>query len=113
MDHNIHREISRTLPGNGHSNILPQLPTIQKEIDLQKKKPVRTLKRIREETRINGKNPYISLLKYRNTPTDDDCPAQFLMSTQLISILPISKEQLKPKVIPAEKTYEKRRKSQY
>ena len=35
------------------------------------------------------------------------------MNRQLISIQSITKEQLKPKAIPAEKTYEKRRKSQY
>ena len=63
------------------------------------------------KTRIDGNDPYISLLKYLNTPTDVDSPAQLLMIRQLRSVLPISKEQLKPKINPAEKTYEKRRKS--
>ena len=66
-----------------------------------------------EKARIEGKETYISLLEYRNTPTDVDSPSTLLMSRQLRSILPITKELLKPKVIPSEKTYEKRSKSQY
>ena len=69
MDHNIHREISRTLPGNGHLNILPQVPIIHKEMD-SLKKTVQTVKRMLEKARIDAKDPYISLLEYRNTPTE-------------------------------------------
>ena len=76
-------------------------------------KTVQTLKRMLEKARIDGKDPYISLLEYRNTPTDVDSPAKLLMSRLLKSVLPITKEKLKPKVIPAEKTYEKKRKFQY
>ena len=43
-----------------------------------------------EKTRIDGKDPYISLLESRNTSTNVDSPAQFLVSRQLISVLPIS-----------------------
>lgn len=53
-----------------------------------------------EKARIDGKDPYISLIKYRNTPTDVESPAKLLMSRQLRSILLITKNQLKPKVVP-------------
>ena len=69
MDHNIHREISGTWPGNGNLNILPQVPTIHKEMD-SLKKTVKTVKRMLEKARIDAKDPYISLLEYRNTPTE-------------------------------------------
>jgi transposase InsO family protein len=42
-------------------------------------KKVQTMKRILEKSRIDGKDPYISLLEYRNTPTDVDSPAQLLV----------------------------------
>lgn len=62
-----------------------------------------------EKARINGKDPYISLLKYRNTPTDVESPAKLFMSRQLRSILPITKNKLKPKVVPKDITRQKRK----
>ncbi|XP_065942084.1 uncharacterized protein [Magallana gigas] len=72
-------------------------------------KTVQTVKRMLEKTRIDGKDPYISLLEYRNTPTDVESPAKLLMSRQLRSILPITKNQLKPKVVPDDITRQKRK----
>lgn len=72
-------------------------------------KTVQTVKRMLEKARIDGKDPYISLLKYRNTPTDVESPAKLLMSRQLRSILPITKNQLKPKVVPDDITRQKRK----
>lgn len=71
-------------------------------------KTVQTVKRMLEKARIDGKDPYISLLEYRNTPTDES-PAKLLMSRQLRSILPITKNQLKPKVVPDDITRQKRK----
>lgn len=72
-------------------------------------KTVQTVKRMLEKARIDGKDPYISLLEYRNTPTDVESPAKLLMSRQLRSILPITKNQLKPKVVPDDITRQKRK----
>ena len=56
MEHNIHREISRTLFGNGHLNILSEVPTIHKEMD-SLKKTVQTVKRKLGKARIDAKDP--------------------------------------------------------
>lgn len=72
-------------------------------------KTVQTVKRMLEKARIDGKDPYISLLEYRNKSTDVESPAKLLMSRQLRSILPITKNQLKPKVVPDDITRQKRK----
>ena len=54
----------------------------------------------------DGKDPYISLLEYRNTPIDNVAsaasPAQILMSRRLRSHLPTTQSQLKPQVMEPE-----------
>lgn len=72
-------------------------------------KTVQTVKRMLEKARIDGKDPYISFLEYRNTPTYVESPAKLLMSRQLRSILPITKNQRKPKGVPDEITRPKRK----
>jgi hypothetical protein len=48
----------------------------------------------------DGKDPYVSILEYRNTPIDQiGSPAQLLMSRRLRSVVPTTKSLLQPKVI--------------
>lgn len=58
---------------------------------------MQTAKRLLEKAKTDGKDPYLGLLEYRNTPTDIGSPAQRLMSRELRSILPVTKKQLRPK----------------
>lgn len=74
---------------------------------------VQTAKRLLEKAKTDGKDPYLGLLEYRNTPTDTGSPAQLLMSRELRSILPITKKQLRPKTINRTETYKERARSQY
>jgi transposase InsO family protein len=59
-------------------------------------KTVQTVKRLLEKARIDGSDPYLGILEYRNTPTDTESPAQLLMSRELRSILPITKNRAPP-----------------
>lgn len=70
---------------------------------------MQTAKRLLEKPKTDGKDPYLGLLEYRNTPTDTGSPAQLLMSRELRSILPITKKQLRPKT----ETYKQRTRSQH
>lgn len=54
-------------------------------------------KNVKKKARINGKNPYITLLEYRNNKIDVESQAKLFTSRQLRSILPLTKIQLKPK----------------
>ncbi|XP_065941089.1 uncharacterized protein [Magallana gigas] len=74
---------------------------------------VQTAKRLLEKAKTDGKDPYLGLLEYRNTPTDTGSPAQLLMSRELRSILPITKKQLRPKTINRTETYKERARSQH
>jgi len=62
---------------------------------------VQTAKRLITKSVRDRKDPYISLLEYRNTPLAENgkSPAQMLMSRQLRSILPCTESQLIPKVV--------------
>ena len=52
-----------------------------------------------EEVEEEGKDPYLSILEYRNTPIDGiGSPAQLLMSRRLRSVLPSTIQQLAPSV---------------
>lgn len=70
---------------------------------------VQTAKRLLEKPKTDGKDPYLGLLEYWNTPTDTGSPAQLLMRRELRSILPITKKQLRPKT----ETYKQRTRSQH
>ena len=61
---------------------------------------MQTVKRLLTKAKADGKDPYLSLLEYRNTPIDDvGSPSQLLMSRRLQSILPNTVSQLKPQVV--------------
>ena len=64
-------------------------------------KTVQTAKRILTKAKEDKKDPYLSLLEYRNTPVDGlKSPAQILMSCRLRSILLTTALQLRPQVDP-------------
>jgi len=71
-------------------------------------KAVQIVKRLLSKAKQDGKDPYISLLEYRNTPIDNVAsPAQILMSRRLRSHLPTTPNQLKPQVVEPEQMKEK------
>ena len=56
----------------------------------------------------NGEDPYLELLKYRNTPVDGlALPSQLLMCRQLRTLLPCTTDLLKKKVVSNRKFLEK------
>ena len=76
-------------------------------------KTVQTAKRILTKAREDKKDPYLSLLEYRNTPVDVlKSPAQLLMSRRLRSILPTTALHLRPQVTPQEAVRARREKCQ-
>ncbi|KAJ8351147.1 hypothetical protein SKAU_G00226230 [Synaphobranchus kaupii] len=61
---------------------------------------VQTAKALMEKAKADERDPYLSLLEYRNTPVDNfKAPAQLLMSCRLRSILPSTNKQLQPEII--------------
>ncbi|XP_062576257.1 uncharacterized protein K02A2.6-like [Saccostrea cucullata] len=60
---------------------------------------VQTVKQLLEKSRVDGSDPYLAILEYRNTATDIESPAKLLMSRGLRSILPVTKRQLRPKTV--------------
>ena len=63
-------------------------------------KSVQIIKHLLEKAKNDGKDPYISLLEYRNTSVGNlGSPAQLSMSRRLNSILPTNPAQLSPKVV--------------
>ncbi|KAJ8382942.1 hypothetical protein SKAU_G00037200 [Synaphobranchus kaupii] len=72
-------------------------------------KTVQTAKRILYKAKAENKDPYLSLLEYRNTPVDNlKSQAQLLMSWRLRLILPATAKQLQPQVT-CQQTVHKRR----
>nr|XP_006819254.1 PREDICTED: uncharacterized protein K02A2.6-like [Saccoglossus kowalevskii] len=64
------------------------------------KRTVQTIKNLLKKARDDGKDPYLSILEYRNTPINDiGSPAQILMSRRLRSTLLTTQMHLKPNVI--------------
>ena len=75
-------------------------------------KSVQIMKQLLKKAKLDGKDPYISLLEYRNTSVNNiGSPAQLCMSRRLNSILPSTSEQLTPQVIDPSKVMEKIRHS--
>ncbi|CAB4024342.1 sec1 family domain-containing 2 [Paramuricea clavata] len=61
---------------------------------------VQTVKNLLNKANRDGRDPYVSILEYRNTPIDQVAsPAQLLMSRRLRSVVPTTKSLLQPKVI--------------
>jgi transposase InsO family protein len=61
---------------------------------------VQTVKNLLNKANRDGKDPYVSILEYRNTPIDQiGSPAQLLVSRRLRSVVPTTKSLLQPKVI--------------
>ena len=63
-------------------------------------KSVQIIKNLLTKAKLDNKDPYLSLLEYRNTSVYDiGSPAQLSMSRRLNSLLPCTQEQLNPRVI--------------
>lgn len=76
-------------------------------------KTVQTAKRILTKAKEDKKDPYLSLLEYRNTPVDGlKSPAQILMSRRLRSILPTTTSQLRPRTTPQRLVHARREECQ-
>ena len=76
-------------------------------------KYVQITKRLIEKARKDGRDPFLSLLEYRNTPIDKrPSPAQLLMS-RLRSVLPITYSQLHPMIQDPVCVEEEREHKQY
>jgi hypothetical protein len=60
---------------------------------------VQTVKDILKKADHEGKDPYLSLLDYRNTQIDAGSPAQLLMGRRLKGKLPTTSNLLKPKLV--------------
>ena len=74
---------------------------------------VQTAKQLLKKAKAGNKDPYISLLEYRNPQVDGFAtPAQLLMSRRLRSILPTTKDHLKAEVVDPNKVHESRKRSQ-
>ncbi|CAC5425540.1 unnamed protein product [Mytilus coruscus] len=59
---------------------------------------VQSVKKMLSKSKQDGKDPYIAMLKYRNTPSENlDSPAQLLMNRRLRTTIPTIKNRLKPK----------------
>ena len=69
-------------------------------------KAVQTLKRIITKSTESKRDPYLALLEYRTTPMSDcgQTPSQLLMERRLRSILPATKESLRPSLVNSEET---------
>ncbi|KAK2713919.1 hypothetical protein QYM36_009716, partial [Artemia franciscana] len=77
-------------------NIKPNISPVQWFM----KRTVRTAKNLMTKASENNEDPYLGLLKYRNTPVDRlALPSQLLMSCQLKSLLPCTSGHLKKKVV--------------
>ena len=69
----------------------------------QAERVVQTLKSLLKKADEEGRDPYIAMLEYRNTPISGLCyaPAQLAMSRLLRSKLPTTKAVLEPRVVNA------------
>lgn len=76
-------------------------------------KSVQIMKQLLKKAKLDGKDPYISLLEYRNTSVNNvGSPAQLCMSRRLNSVLPNTPEQLTPQVVDPSKVIEKMKQNQ-
>ena len=72
-------------------------------------KAVQIAKTLMNKAKADKRDPYLSLLEYRNTPVDNlASPAQLLMSRRLRSVIPSTHTQLQPKVISQAQVHSRR-----
>ena len=71
---------------------------------------MQTLKNLFKKADEDGRDPYLALLEYRNTPITglEYSPAQLLMSRTLHSKLPTAEKLLRPKVVDAHDALKRR-----
>jgi transposase InsO family protein len=61
---------------------------------------VKTAKRLLQKAKDSNKDPYISILEYRNTPLKSGyTPSQLLMGRKTKSILPVTQQHLEPQTV--------------
>ena len=76
-------------------------------------KSVQIVKHLIKKAKSDARDPYLSLLEYRNTSVNNvGSPAQFSIGRRLNSLLPCTPEQLTPQVIDPKKVTEAIRKLQ-
>ncbi|XP_038075960.1 uncharacterized protein K02A2.6-like [Patiria miniata] len=78
----------------------------------QAERCIQTVKTLMKKAKVSGRDPYMALLEYRNTPLDGTegyAPAQLLNSRLLKSRLPTSSTLLQPQVVPPMKAKLKER----
>ncbi|KAK3538868.1 hypothetical protein QTP86_018772 [Hemibagrus guttatus] len=72
-------------------------------------KSVHTAKMLLEKAKADKRDPYLSLLEYRNSPVDGfKSPSQLLITRRLQSTLPNTNQQLLPKVVSCKHVRSKR-----
>lgn len=76
----------------------------------QSERAVQTVKMMIKKAQEEGRDPYLALLEYRNTPVTGMpySPAQMLMSRTLRTKLPTQKKLLRPQVVNAHKHLQQR-----
>jgi transposase InsO family protein len=71
-------------------------------------KTVSTAKRLLTKAKQDNRDPYLSILEYRNCPLECGySPSQLLMSRRLRSVIPMTKEQLRQKTADENQVHDK------
>ena len=79
-----------------HTTVSPLNPQANDLVE----KAVQMVKNLLIKGKKDGRDPYLSLLEYRNTPIDDIAsPVQLLMSRRLRTRIPTTASQLQPRII--------------
>ena len=97
-----YKEFSRTW-GFKHITVSPYHP----QANGLAEKSVQIIKQLLKKAKADGKDPYLSLLEYRNSTVKSiGSPAQLAMDRRLNSVLPCIPELLAPKTIEPKKVME-------
>ncbi|XP_028417982.1 uncharacterized protein K02A2.6-like [Dendronephthya gigantea] len=80
-----------------HVTSSPRYPQSNGKVE----RAIRDAKQLMKKAKKTGSDPYLALLRYRNTPTQSlgSSPVQRLMSRRTKSLLPTTKALLRPKVV--------------
>ncbi|CAC5396825.1 unnamed protein product [Mytilus coruscus] len=92
QDHNTYQLNFDNLQNHGDSH--RSSPHYQQSNGLAERF-VQSVKKMLSKSKQDGKDPYIAMLKYRNTPLEN--LAQLLMNRRLRTTIPTIKNRLKPK----------------